>query len=113
MDLPDGVPSDLEQHVRLMYDLLVLAFHTDTTRVATFMLANEGSNRTYPMVGVNEGHHQLSHHQTNQEKMTKIRKIDKFLTTQFAYFLEQLRSVIRRRRDAARQFADPVRQRSE
>lgn len=93
MDLPDGVPNDLEQHVKLMYDLLVLAFRTDTTRVATFMLANEGSNRTYPMVGVSEGHHQLSHHQANQDKIAKIRKIDKYLTTQFAYFVEQLRAV--------------------
>ena len=93
MDLPDGVPNDIEQHVKLMYDLLVLAFRTDTTRVATFMLANEGSNRTYPMVGVSEGHHQLSHHQANQDKIAKIRKIDKYLTTQFAYFVEQLRSV--------------------
>lgn len=93
LKLPDGVPSDLEQHVRLMYDLMVLAFRTDTTRVATFMLANEGSNRTYPMVGVNEGHHQLSHHQANHEKIEKIRRIDQFLVSQFAYFVERLKAV--------------------
>lgn len=93
MQLPEGVPGDLQQHIRLMYDLLVLAFRTDTTRVATFMLANEGSNRSYGMVGVNEGHHQLSHHQGNKEKVEKIQKIDQFLTTQFAYFVEQMKSV--------------------
>jgi len=92
LDLPEGVPSDLEKHVRLMYDLLVLAFKTDTTRVATYMLANEGSNRSYPMVGVTEGHHQLSHHQRDEEKIAKIRKIDLFLSTQFGYFLEQLKA---------------------
>ncbi|MFO0818970.1 MAG: DUF1552 domain-containing protein [Pirellulales bacterium] len=93
MELPEGVPSDLQQHIRLMYDLLVLAFRTDSTRVASFMLANEGSNRSYPMVGVTEGHHQLSHHQGNKEKIEKIQKIDQFLTTQFAYFIEQMRAV--------------------
>lgn len=92
MDLPEGVPSDLEKHIRLMYDLMVLSFKTDTTRVATFMLANEGSNRSYSMVGVNDGHHQLSHHQRDEEKVAKIQKIDQFLTTQFAYFLEQLKA---------------------
>jgi hypothetical protein len=93
LDLPDGVPSDLATHIRLMCDLMVLAFRTDATRVCTFMLANEGSNRTYPMVGVTEGHHQLSHHQSNRDKMEKIQKIDKFLAAQFAYLVEQLRAV--------------------
>lgn len=91
--LPTGVPSDLEQHIRLMFDLMVLAFQTDTTRVATFMLANEGSNRAYSSAGVSDGHHQLSHHQNDQEKITKIRKIDRFLTTQWAYFVDKLKQV--------------------
>jgi hypothetical protein len=93
MDLPDSVPTDQTAHIRLMFDLMTLAFRTDATRVCTFMLANEGSNRTYPMVGVTEGHHQLSHHQSNRDKMEKIQKIDKFLASQFAYFVEQLRAV--------------------
>ncbi len=93
LDLPDGVPSDLATHIRLMSDLMVLAFRTDATRVCTFMLANEGSNRTYPMVGVTEGHHQLSHHQANRDKIEKIQKIDVFLASQFAYLVEQLRAV--------------------
>jgi hypothetical protein len=93
MELPEDIPRDLQQHIRLMYDLLVLAFRTDTTRVATFMLANAGSNRSYPMVGVNEGHHQLSHHQNNADKIAKLQKIDQFLVGEFAYFLRQLQAV--------------------
>ncbi len=90
---PAGIPGELEEHIRLMMDLLVLAFRTDSTRVATFMLANEGSNRTYPMVGVTNGHHELSHHQNNTEKMDQIKKIDKFLVSQFAYLVEQLHAI--------------------
>lgn len=91
--LPSGVPADLEEHIRLMYDLMVLAFQTDTTRIATFMLANEGSNRAYRMVGVNEGHHELSHHRNEEEKVSKLQKIDHFLITQFSYFLQKLKSI--------------------
>ena len=86
-------PKDLREHIRLMYDLLALAFQTDSTRVATFMLANEGSNRSYPMVNVSDGHHQLSHHRSDEEKIAKIQKIDQFLIGEFAYFLEKLRSI--------------------
>ncbi len=92
-DVPEGIPSDLQEHIRLMYDLMVLAFQTDSTRVCTFMLANEGSNRSYRMVGVNDGHHQLSHHQSDQDKIDKIKKIDRFLVSEFAYFLDKLKSV--------------------
>ena len=88
---PDDQPDEIEQHIRLMYDLMVLAFKTDTTRVATFMLANEGSNRSFPTIGVKEGHHELSHHQEDPAKMAKIAAIDKFFATQFAYFLKQLK----------------------
>lgn len=93
MDIAYGIPTDVTQHIRLMYDLLALAFQTDTTRVATLMLANEGSNRSYSMVDVKEGHHQLSHHQGSKEKIEKIRRIDLFLATQFAYFLEKMKSI--------------------
>ena len=92
-DLPDAMPKDLQAHIRLMYDLLALAFQTDTTRVATFMLANEGSNRSYSMVGVNDGHHELSHHREEAAKVEKLKKIDKFLATEFAYFLGKLKSI--------------------
>lgn len=88
---PEDQPDEIEEHIRLMYDLMVLAFKTDTTRVATFMLANEGSNRSFPTIGVKEGHHELSHHQEDPDKMAKIASIDKFFATQFAYFLKRLK----------------------
>ncbi|MHC4876707.1 MAG: DUF1552 domain-containing protein [Planctomycetota bacterium] len=89
-DIPDGVPSDLTQHIRLMYDLLIMAFRTDSTRVATFMLANEGSNRRYEPVGVKRGHHQLSHHRDKEDMVADLRKIDHYLIEQFAYFLKKM-----------------------
>jgi hypothetical protein len=90
-DIPEGVPSDLTTHIRLMYDLLVLAFRTDSTRVATYMLANEGSNRRYDSAGVKSGHHQLSHHRDEADKVADLQKIDQYLVEQFAYFLQKLR----------------------
>ena len=90
--VPTGVPKELSEHMKLMYDLLVLSFRTNQTRVATYMLANEGSNRSYPMVGVSQGHHQLSHHRNDEKLMAQIQKIDQFLVEQFAYFLKKLKS---------------------
>jgi hypothetical protein len=87
----DREPTDAEEHIRLMFDLMVLAFKTDTTRISTFMLGNEGSGKRYPMIGVNEGHHQLSHHQNDPDKVAKIAAIDKFFAIQFAYFLKKLK----------------------
>ncbi len=86
-----GVADDYREHIRLMYDMLALAFETDSTRIATFLLAHDGSNRTFNEIGVAEGHHSLSHHGNNQAKMDKIARIDHFYTEQFAYFLDQLR----------------------
>ena len=88
---PAGVPNDLVEHIRLMYDLMALAFRTDTTRVCTFMLANEGSNRSYRHVGVNSGHHELSHHRDEREKIDQIQKIDRFLADELARFLNALK----------------------
>lgn len=93
IDVPHNTPRDMQEHIRLMYDLLVLAFQTDSTRIATLMLGNEGSNRSYPFVGVNGGWHQLSHHQNDPGKVEQIRKIDLFHATQFARFIERLKSV--------------------
>ncbi|HAY81773.1 MAG TPA: hypothetical protein DCY79_18365 [Planctomycetaceae bacterium] len=93
LDLPRSAPAELADHIRLMYDLQVLAFQTDTTRISTFMLGNAGSNRAYKMVNVSEGHHQLSHHRNKEDMMTKIQRIDRFLADQFAYFLQKLRDV--------------------
>lgn len=90
---PSGIPRDYEQHLRVMFDLLALAFRTDTTRVSSFMIAHDGSNRSYPMAGVSDGHHDLSHHGGNAEKKAKIARINRFHITQFAYFLERLKSI--------------------
>jgi Protein of unknown function (DUF1552) len=89
-DRPIGSPRDMTHHMRLMFDLLALAYQTDTTRVATFMLADDGDNRGYPFIGVNEGHHDLSHHGNSAEKHEKISKINQFHVSQYAYFIEKL-----------------------
>lgn len=90
---PQGTPPDYQAHIRLMYDLMLLAFQTDTTRVATFIVAHDGSNRPYPFIGVNDGHHDLSHHGHDEEKKKKIARINRFHSEQFAYFLRRLREV--------------------
>ncbi len=95
MARPTGMPTGndrYQEHLRLLTDLVVLAFQADITRVSTFVFANEGSNRPYPFIGVPEGHHDLSHHGNNQAKQDKIAQINRFHMTQFAYFLEKLRS---------------------
>lgn len=89
---PTGIPDDYESHLRLMLDLLALAFETDTTRVSSFMFAHDGSNRSFSEIGVPQGHHSISHHRHDPEKLANIAKIDRFYATQFAYFLEQLKS---------------------
>ena len=90
--IPEQIPADYGDHIRVMYDLMVLAFQTDTTRLATFMLANEGSNKTFPMIEVKEGHHELSHHQNDQDKIDKIAKIDRYYSDQFGYFLKKMKA---------------------
>jgi hypothetical protein len=90
---PTGVPTEYADHVRLMLDLLALAFQTDQTRVGTFVLANDGSNRPYKFLGVPEGHHDLSHHQGDAKKHAKIRQINRFHVSQLAYLLEKLKGV--------------------
>jgi len=87
---PAGVPASLPEHLKLLSDLLVLAFQTDSTRVCTFVFANEGSNRSYPFLDVPEGHHELSHHGSNPAKQEKIRRINRFHAEQLAYFLGKL-----------------------
>jgi hypothetical protein len=87
---PPAVPEELEPRIRLLCDLLVLAFQTDSTRVCTFSLANEGSNMRYPQIGVNDGHHELSHHGGDAAKLEKIGRINAFHTAQFAYLLGRL-----------------------
>jgi Protein of unknown function (DUF1552) len=89
---PAGIPYSYEEHIKLMYDLLVLAFQANITRVITFMVAREISNRTYPQVGVPDGHHAISHHQNRAEKMEKNVKIQTYHIGLFAQFLEKMRT---------------------
>jgi hypothetical protein len=93
MKEPAGVPASYQEHIRLMFDLIALAFQTDSTRIATFMLAHEGSNRAFPEIAVPEAHHQLSHHQDDPAKLAKIAMIDKFYTEQLAYFLGRIKDL--------------------
>ncbi len=87
---PSGIPFEYEEHVRLMYDLLALAYQANITRVFTFMMAREVSNRTYPQVGVTEGHHAVSHHQNKPEKLEKLSRIQTFHIGLFGEFLAKL-----------------------
>jgi hypothetical protein len=81
-----------EQHMQLMYDVLALAFQTDSTRVATFIVAHDGSNRPYPNIGIRDGHHDLSHHRNDEDKKKKLAQINRYHATQFARFLDRLKS---------------------
>jgi hypothetical protein len=88
---PPAAPADYAEHIRLQSDLLVLALRTDTTRIATFSYANEGSNRSYAFLGVPEGHHDISHHGNDQGKLAKIQLVNHFHVKQLAYLLTKLR----------------------
>lgn len=91
--MPAAIPGDYEEHCRLLCDLLVLAFQADVTRVSTFVLANEGSNRPYKSIGVSEGHHDLSHHGNDKAKKAKIAQINCHHMRQFAYLLGKLKGI--------------------
>lgn len=93
METPAGVPASFEEHLRLMMDMIVLAFETDSTRVASFLLAHDGSNRSFKEIGVPDGHHTISHHRGDPVALDKLAKIDLFYSRQFAYFIERLKSV--------------------
>jgi hypothetical protein len=90
---PKGVPKEIDEHSQLMMDMMTLAMQTDSTRVLSFMFANEGSNRSHPQVGAPEGHHQLSHHGKSEEKQEKISRINHFYAQRLAYFLDALASI--------------------
>jgi hypothetical protein len=87
---PAGIPFSYEEHVGIMYDLLALAYQANISRVFTFMMAREVSNRTYPQVGVPDGHHATSHHQNRADKIEKLVKIQNYHLTLFTKFLEKL-----------------------
>jgi hypothetical protein len=90
---PDGIPNDLREHIRLMLDLLALAFQADATRICTFMFANEASNRAYHFLNVPDGHHDISHHGNDPRKHEKLKTINRFHVEQFAYLLGKLKAM--------------------
>lgn len=93
MPMPASTPDDYGEHIRLLCDVIVLAFQTDTTRIASFMFANAGSNRSYRQIDIADGHHDLSHHGDDPKKLAKIRQINRFHVSQVAYLLQRLRSI--------------------
>jgi len=90
---PGGIPAEYEDHVTLMLDMMVLAFQSDATRIATFMYTNEGSNRSYPGIGVRNGHHELSHHGGDKGKQAGISKINRHHVTLFRHLLDRMASI--------------------
>ena len=90
IDAPLGIPESFEEHVALMFDLLAVAYQADITRVFTFMMSREASQRTYPQVNVDEPHHTISHHANDPEKMAKNARINIFHAQQFGRFVEKL-----------------------
>jgi len=92
MARPAGMPADYEEHAKLMFDLLVLAYQSDMTRVATFAMAREKSERAYREIGLDEGHHALTHHGGHPGMIAKCAQLEAYHSKQFAYFLEKMRS---------------------
>ena len=91
VDAPEaGIPASHTEYVRLMFDMLHLAFQTDSTRVATFMIGGDGNNRPFDEIGVNDGHHNLTHHGNKPDWIAQVEKIDHWYVSQLAYFLEKM-----------------------
>ncbi len=90
---PVGLPNNYSEHLRMMFDMMILAYQSDTTRVSSFLLAHDGSNRSFRDIGVPEGHHSLSHHRNDPSKIKKLAKIDRFYSEQFGYFINKLSSL--------------------
>jgi len=92
MERPTAIPEEFEDHARLMIDLQAIAFQADMTRVVSFMMAREGSNRSYRSIGVSDGHHSVTHHMNDPEKIEKVHKINTHHVDTFAYMLKKLQS---------------------
>ncbi len=90
---PEGIPMSQAEYVDIMYDMMLLAFQTDSTRVATFVLGHDGDNRSFGHIGIGEGHHDLSHHQNIPDRVAKVAAIDKWYADRFAAFLQRLDAV--------------------
>jgi hypothetical protein len=94
IDAPSAsVPDDFAEHAKLMFDLTAIAFQTDMTRVVTLLLAIEQSPRNYPEIGITEGHHGLTHHQGDREKIEKVTQINEYHIKQFTYLLDAFKSI--------------------
>ncbi len=89
---PSGIPDDHQEHSKLMFDLMALAFQAEITRISTFMMAREVSYRTFPMLGISEGFHPASHHQNNPERLENLTKINTYHVSLVAYFLNKLKN---------------------
>ncbi len=87
---PEGIPESYREHIRLQFQMMKLAWQTDSTRVTTFMLASEGSGRTFPEISVYGKHHELSHHRGSESSLAALAEIDRFYAAEFARFLQQL-----------------------
>ncbi len=92
MERPTSIPDEFTDHAKLMSDLMVIAFQTDMTRVVSFMMAREGSNRSYRSIGVSDGHHSVTHHQNDPQKIAKTMKINELHVQSFAYLLDRLKA---------------------
>ena len=92
VESPSGIPSNYAEYVQLMYDMLFLAFQTDSTRVASFLVTHEGSNLSFDHIGISEGHHDLSHHLKQPDRIEKVARIDQWYVQQFGRFLEKLQA---------------------
>ncbi len=90
---PEGIPEDFDEHLRLMCDLMVLAFQTDSTRASSFMVTKEATDRNYPWLGFTDGHHELSHHGGEAENNRKLREIDRYHISVLAYMIEKMMTV--------------------
>ena len=91
LDRPEGIPPSFEDHLKIMSDLIAIAFQADITRVVTFMFSREGGNRAYPSIGVPDAHHGLSHHQNDPVRMARLQSIDQYHVEMFSYLLGKLR----------------------
>ena len=92
IDTPPGIPTEYAEYIQIMFDMMLVSFQTDTTRVSTLLLAHDGSNKSFADIGIPEGHHDLSHHFDNPEKIEKVAAIDLWYVKQFARFLEKMQN---------------------
>ena len=90
VDTPEGIPANFDEYIQVMFDMMILAFQTDTTRIATFLLANEGSNRAFPELDIAEGHHFLTHHRNVQDMIDKVAEIDLWYMKQLGKFFDKM-----------------------